>query len=85
MMETISLILGSVLPPFIDLLTKKVPNTIARFAISFVVCLLIAVAINYQKLSGEEILESVGLVFTAATVVYKTYWKNSTLRSEDNR
>jgi len=85
MTEAISLILGGILPPFIDFLTKKVVDSKIRFAISLGVCVLAGVAINFQKFGGEEILESVALVFASAQIVYKTYWKESVFRSEANR
>lgn len=85
MTETISLILGAILPPFIDFLTKKVSNTKIRFGISLGVCILIGVGISFKDFRAEEILESVALVFTSAQVVYRTYWKNATLRSTSNK
>ncbi len=85
MTESISLILGSILPPIIDLLTKKVPDTKIRFLISLGICIIVGVGINYQSFKFEEILESVGLVFASAQIVYKTYWSNSSLRSEANK
>lgn len=85
MTETISLILGAILPPFIDFLTKKVTNSKIRFGISLGVCILVGVAINFQKFTGEEILESVALVFASAQIVYKTYWKDASLRSIANK
>lgn len=80
-----SLILGAILPPIIDLLTKKVTNEKVRFGISMAVCVLVGVAINYQTFDLQNILGSVGLVFASAQVVYRTYWKTSTLRSPENK
>jgi hypothetical protein len=85
MTETISLILGAILPPFIDFLTKKVTNSNVRYGISLLACILVGVAINFQKLSAGEILESVGLVFVSAQTIYKTYWSTSEFRSEENK
>lgn len=85
MTETLSLVLGAILPPIIDLLTKKVTNDKVRFGISMAVCVLVGVAINYQTFDLQNILGSVGLVFASAQVVYRTYWKNATLRSPENK
>ena len=90
MTETISLILGAILPPFIDLLTKKVADSKVRFLISLTVCILVGVGINYRIFSTatwtpEEVLESVGLVVTSATTVYQMFWKNASIRSDANK
>lgn len=85
MIEVISLLLGAVLPPFIDFLTKSVPNSKTRFFISLGVCVLAGVAINFNSFTGQDILESIALVFGSAQIVYKTYWKESAFRAEANR
>jgi hypothetical protein len=85
MNESISLILGVILPPIIDLLTKKVTNSKLRFGISLGVCVLIGAAINFRNFKVEEILESVALVFTSAQIIYRTYWKTADLRSDSNK
>lgn len=85
MTETISLILGSILPPFIDFLTKKVSNTKVRFGISLGVCIVVGIAINFKTFRVEEILKSVALVFTSAQIVYRTYWMKSSLRAIENK
>jgi hypothetical protein len=85
MTETISLILGAILPPFIDFLTKKVSDSKIRFGISLVVCILVGVIINYKSFTAENILASIALVFTSAQIIYKTYWKESAFRAEENK
>lgn len=85
MSETISLVLGAILPPIIDLLTKKVSNDKVRFGISMAVCVLVGIVINYQTFDVKNILGSVGLVFASAQIVYNTYWKNASLRSPENK
>lgn len=85
MNETISLILGAVLPPIIDLLTKKVTDDKVRFGISMLVCVVVGVVINYQTFDLQNILGSVGIVFASAQVVYRTYWKTSALRNPENK
>lgn len=85
MNETISLILGSILPPFIDFLTKKVTDSKVRFGISLGACILVGVAINYKTFTPENVLGSVALVFASAQIVYKTYWKDAGIRSAENK
>ena len=85
MTESISLILGAILPPFIDFLTKKVANSKVRFGISLGVCILIGAIISFKEFKVEELLQSIALVFTSAQIVYRTYWKNAALRSDENK
>ena len=85
MTETVSLILGAILPPIIDLLTKKVTNSKIRFGISMFVCIIVGVIINYKTFDLQNILGSVGIVFASAQVVYKTYWAKSNLRATENK
>lgn len=85
MTEVISLILGAVLPPFIDFLTRSVANSKVRFFISLAVCVVAGIAINFNSFNGQDILASIALVFGSAQIVYKTYWKESSLRAEANK
>lgn len=85
MTETISLILGAILPPFIDLLTKKVANDKVRFGISMAVCILVGIGINFKSFDLQNILGSVGLVFASAQIVYRTYWRDAGIRSAENK
>lgn len=85
-MEQITpVLLGAVLPPVIDFLTKTVTSSKVRFYISLAVCVLVGVLINFNNLAGSDILASVALVFSSAQVIYKTYWKESTLRADANK
>lgn len=85
MTEALSLILGSVMPFFIDFLTKNVANSKARMWISFGACALVGLIVVFKTPKIEEIIESIALVFTAATLVYKQYWKDSALRNSENK
>jgi len=85
MTEILSLILGAVMPPIIDLLTKKVADSKVRFGISMAVCVVIGLAINYKTFTLENILGSLALVFTSAQTIYHTYWKDAGLRAAENK
>lgn len=85
MTEIISIVLGAIMPPIIDLLTKKVANSKVRFGISMAVCVVIGFAINYKTFTVENILASLALVFTSAQTIYHTYWKNADLRAAENK
>jgi len=70
-------LIGFLLPPLIALVNQKLTNPTVKFIISIVVSLLVAVAINYQKLavsSPEQILGSAALIFTEAQIAYRAYW-----------
>ena len=70
-------LLGFVLPPVIALVNQKVTNPTARFIVSMVISLIVAVVINFQKLqyaSPEQILSSAALIFTEAQIAYRAYW-----------
>lgn len=74
---------GFILPPFIDMINKHVPNATAKFWIAMVVSLAVATFLNLDKLNNfQELLGSTALVFAEAQIVYKTYWEESKLRSK---
>ena len=85
MTQLLPVLLGAVLPPFIDFLTRTVTNSMVRFYISLAVCILIGALINFASFTGQDILASVALVFSSAQIIYKTYWKESDLRSDANK
>lgn len=70
-------LIGFILPPVIALINSKVTNPTARFAISLVVSIVVAVVINLQKITyatPDQILASAALVFSEAQVAYRLYW-----------
>lgn len=85
MTEALALLLGGLLPPFIDFLTKTVTNSKIRFWISVLVCAVIGVLINFTNPQIEQVLKNMALVFTSAQIVYKQFWKESPLRSDENK
>jgi hypothetical protein len=76
-------LIGFVLPPVIDLINTRIGSSMIRFWISLVVCLVVAVAVNFSLLKVSDIvtlLGNIGIIFSEAQIVYKTYWGNSSLR-----
>lgn len=76
-------LIGFILPPIIDLVNSKVPNTKLRFWIAFVICAVIGVAIKYKELAVGNVdvaLGSVSLVFAEAQVIYYQFWQGSGVR-----
>lgn len=81
MNEIIEIVVGAVLPPFIDLINKRVANSTIRYIFSLLICLIIGVAASWQDLNWQDVLTSGALVFASAQTVYKTYYKDSKLQA----
>lgn len=81
--ETIKYLVGFLLPPIIDIVNKKVSNSILRFWVAMLVCVLVGILFNLDKLHDlPELLGNLALIFAEAQVVYKTYWENSQPRDK---
>lgn len=80
--QAINLIIGAVLPPFIDMLNRYVKNSNVRYLISLVISIAIGAVVSYQDLDAANVLASAGLVFGAAQSTYNLYWKNSDVRKK---
>lgn len=77
----LSVLIGFILPPFIDLLNAKVTNSKLKFWIALGVCFLVSVLMNLDKLTNlEELLGSLGIIFAQSQIVYHTYWEKSEAR-----
>ena len=85
MTEALALLLGGLLPPFIDFLTKTITNSKIRFWISVLVCGVIGILMNFNNPQIQEAIKNMALVFTSAQIVYKQFWKESPLRSDENK
>jgi hypothetical protein len=80
-----SSLVGLILPPFIDFINKNIANSKVRFVVSLVVCSFVALALEFMNgtlkyANGQEILQSIALIFTSSQVIYKLYWEKSTMR-----
>lgn len=82
-METIGfeIIVGGVLPPLIDLINKYITNSMARFWVSILICLIVGVILNLGQLDFQNVLQTGAIVFASAQTIYKTYWKESNVRT----
>ena len=77
--------LGVFLPPVIDVINKRVPDSRLRFLISLVICLGLGVMMNLDNLnltSAGEILKSGSLIFGSAQVSYKMFYETSGVREK---
>ena len=74
---------GFILPPFIDLINRRIENSKVRFWVSMLVCVAVAVVLNLDKLNSfDELLGKASLIFAQAQIVYKTYWEKSGIREK---
>lgn len=74
-------LIGLVLPPVIDLINKKIGDEKIRFAVSILLCVVVGLLINLDKLNDfNSLLGNMAVVFATAQATYNLYWKKSTLR-----
>lgn len=84
MSETISVVIGAGMPVLISYLKRCTWTPRQRFLFSLGVCLVVGVAMVWAagQLNLANIAESAGLVFTAATTVYKLWFEATPLNRE---
>lgn len=77
--ETLNLIIGAILPPFIQLLNQYVKNSNVRYVISIVTCLGVGSVSTYilGDLNATDMLKSAGVVFASASTTYKLFFDNT--------
>lgn len=85
MPETISAVVGLILPPVIDIVNSRVSNTKVRFIISLVICFSIGLVtvvltdgVNIEN--ADSVLLSGASAFTTAQLIYKQYYEESKAR-----
>ena len=77
LVELIGLLIGALLPPFIDLVNARSKSSKVKYWFSVLVCLVCGGLFNLGKLNLNNFLETGAIVFIAAQTVYRTYWKSS--------
>jgi hypothetical protein len=83
--ETLSGLVGLVLPPFIDIINVRITNTRVRFLVSLLVCLVVGlltvlVVDGIDLQNPASILLSGASAFTTAQITYKQYYEDSKAR-----
>lgn len=81
--ETISILVGAVLPFLMEFIIKYVKDTRGKFLVSLFIPLLIGGVLNANNLSVaniDEILKSGAIIFSSAQTVYKLYFRDSALQ-----
>lgn len=80
---TVSNLIGLFLPPAIDLINTKVANEKARYVVSVLICMLVGVLTNLDKLSNiDQLMANIALIFATAQTTYNLYWKKSKSRKK---
>jgi hypothetical protein len=80
-------LIGFLLPPFIDLVNRRIKDNDARFWISAAVCAAIGLAANYLGHSyhfgdQQSLMQSIASVFGLAQLSFQAYWGGSSLRGK---
>lgn len=78
-------LIGFILPPIIDLINKRFENGNVRFLLAFAVSFVVALIFNWGQVfdgNWDNVLGSIGIIFTEAQAVYKLYWRESAVRSK---
>lgn len=76
-------LIGLVLPVGIDYINRYIASSKLRFLISLVVCTLVGLLVNFDRLNKpEELLGSIAIIFSEAQATYKLYWEKSALRAK---
>ena len=79
-LQFIELIVGGILPPFIDFVNRKISQSWLRYLISVLACLVIGAIVNYQNLNPSDVLASGAIIFGSAQSIYRLYWRGSDAR-----
>ena len=84
-MEIIKFI-GFLLPPFIDLINRKVKNSDAKFWVSVAVSSVLGVGISYVTFGGwapiAEVINTIFVVFGTAQIAYKSVYEESKIQTK---
>src|SRR3990167_1752276 len=80
---------GLALPFVIDFVNRNILNSKIRFWASFVICVVIALAVNFNKVlevnnwqDAGVLTGQVSFIFAQAQIVYKLYWEKNPLRTK---
>jgi hypothetical protein len=81
-------LIGFVMPVIVELVNNRVSNTNWKFIITLVMCLIVAVLLNWSNIvagSVEDLLGTLTLIFTESQVVFKLYFEKSKVRAAMNQ
>lgn len=80
-------LVGFLLPPFIDILNKDIPDDAdgRKIIITGLVCIFAAIAINWNTImlgSAQMVVFSAVALFTESQYIFQLYFKKSALRNK---
>lgn len=78
--QVVLLIIGAILPPFIDLVNRFVPSSNWRFVVSVLFSVMAGAVLSYFDYGFNAVLADAGLLFTASQTIYKLWYENSSLQ-----
>lgn len=76
-------LIGFILPPFIDLINRKIQDSDLRFWVSLGACAVVGVVVFWASglsWTVEGVINSILWVFALAQISYKGLWENSEVR-----
>ena len=83
-------LIGLLLPPLIDLFNKNIANSLYRFWVSVLICVIIGAGMNYIETGfayettldlANGLSETIMALFFLAQVSYKTIYEDSDLQA----
>lgn len=77
--------IGILLPPLIEVVNKDVQNEEARFIVGCVVCFMVSILVNFQKVQNGDfstLPQTFLVILTEAVSVFNLYWRKSFLRNK---
>lgn len=86
----ISLILGVVMPPIVDIVNNRLPDKVNKTWFKYLVALVLSLvggvavtlaAGDVDVSNWESFASNFAIIFVASQTVYNTYWKDSSLRN----
>ncbi|MDE2025156.1 MAG: hypothetical protein KGJ07_01550 [Patescibacteria group bacterium] len=80
-------LVGFILPPLVEYLNKDIPNDNVRFLVSCALCVVAAVAIDWNQISSGVIDQAhlsflALLLFGESQTIFKLYFQSSWIRGK---
>lgn len=79
------LLVGFIIPPFVELLNKEVDNERERFIVTLLACMAAGAVLHWSEIkvgSVDQAIQSISIIFIESQVVFKLYFKSSYFRQK---
>lgn len=84
--EVLSLILGQLMPPIVEVVNSKIANKLWRYGVAMLISIILGFVTVF--LTGEfnngEVLGSIGAAFLSSQTAYYVWFKNSRIEGRIN-